>query len=60
VKKSSLAKILIDWGRLFYDINLKNNGAIVIPQLSTTSLCFISITANEGLVFYFQNSKVVA
>ena len=35
MKKSSLTKILIDWLRLFYDINLKNNGAIVIPQFST-------------------------
>ena len=31
---SSLTKILIDWGGLFHDINLKNNGAIVI-------LCFL-------------------
>jgi hypothetical protein len=34
VKKSSLTKIIIDWGGLFYDINLKNNGAIVIPRFS--------------------------
>ena len=33
VKKWSLRKILIDWGRLFYD--LKINGAIVIAWLST-------------------------
>ena len=30
MKKSSLPKIWIDWGRVFHDINLKNNGAIVI------------------------------
>ena len=35
VKKSSLTKILIDWGGLFHDINLKNNGAIVISWFST-------------------------
>ena len=35
MKKSSLTKILIDWGRLFNDINLKINGAIVIPRFST-------------------------
>ena len=35
LKKSSLTRILIDWGRLFHDINLKNNGAIVILQFST-------------------------
>jgi hypothetical protein len=35
LKKSSLTKILIDWVRLFHDINLKNNGAIVIPRFST-------------------------
>jgi hypothetical protein len=35
VKKSSLTKIIIDWGGLFHDINLKNNGAIVIPRFST-------------------------
>ena len=35
VKKSSLTKILIDWVRLFHDINLKNNGVIVIPWFST-------------------------
>ena len=35
MKKSSLTKILIDWARLFHDINLKNNGAIVIPRFST-------------------------
>jgi hypothetical protein len=28
-------KILTDWERLFQDINLKNNGAIVIPRFST-------------------------
>ena len=33
VKKSSLTKILIDWGRLFHDINLKINSAIVISFL---------------------------
>jgi hypothetical protein len=37
VKKSSLTKILIDWGGLFHDINLKNNGAVVIPRFS--SIC---------------------
>jgi hypothetical protein len=26
LKKSSLTKILIDWGRLFHNINLKING----------------------------------
>ena len=30
MKKSSLIKIWIDWGRVLHDINLKNNGAIVI------------------------------
>ena len=25
----------IEWGGLFHDINIKNNGATVIPQLST-------------------------
>ena len=35
VKKSSLTKIIIDWGGLFHDINVKNNGAIVIPWFST-------------------------
>ena len=35
MKKSSLTKILIDWVRLFHDINLKNNGVIVIPRFST-------------------------
>jgi hypothetical protein len=35
VKKSSLTKILIDWGGLFHEINIKNNGAIVIPRFST-------------------------
>lgn len=30
-----LTKILIDWGGPFLDINFKNNGAIVILQLST-------------------------
>ena len=35
VKKSSLTKILIDWGGLFHDINLKNNGAIVNLWFST-------------------------
>ena len=35
VKKSSLTKIWIDWGRVFHDINLKNNGAIVILRFST-------------------------
>jgi len=34
VKKSSLTKILIDWGGLFDDINIKNNGAIVVPRFS--------------------------
>ncbi len=29
---SRLTNILIDQGRLFYDINLKTNGAIVISQ----------------------------
>ena len=27
--------ISIDWVRLFHDVNLKNNGAIVIPRFST-------------------------
>ena len=36
VKKSSLTKILIDWGGLFHDINLKNNGVIVILRFCTT------------------------
>ena len=35
MKNSSLTKILIDWVRLFHDINLKNNGVIVIPRFST-------------------------
>ena len=35
MKKSSLTKILKDRGRLFHDINLKMNGAIVIPRFST-------------------------
>ena len=35
MKKSSLTKILIDWECLFHDINLKNNGAIIIPRFST-------------------------
>ena len=35
VTKSSLTKILIDWGGLFHDINLNNNGVIVIPWFST-------------------------
>ena len=35
MKKSSLRKILIDWVRLFHDINLKNNGVIVIRRFST-------------------------
>ena len=35
MKKSSLTKILIDWVSLFRDINLKNNGVIVIPRFST-------------------------
>ena len=35
VKKSSLTNILIDWGRLFHDMNNKNNDAIVIPWFST-------------------------
>ena len=35
VKKSGLTNILIDPRGLFYDINLKNNGAIVIPRFST-------------------------
>ena len=35
VKKSSLTKILMDWGGLFHDINIKNNGAIVMPRFST-------------------------
>ena len=35
VKKSSLTKILIDSVRLFHNINLKNNDAIVIPRFST-------------------------
>ena len=26
----------IEWGGLFHDINLKNNGAIVIPWFFTT------------------------
>ena len=26
----------IDWGWVFHDVNLKNNGAIVILQFSTT------------------------
>ena len=34
-KKSSLTKILINWGGVFHDINLKNNGAIVIPEFPT-------------------------
>jgi hypothetical protein len=34
VKKSSLTKILIDWAGLFHDINLKNDGAIVILWFS--------------------------
>ena len=25
----------IEWGGLFHDMNLKNNGATVIPQFST-------------------------
>ena len=28
-------KDLIDWGGLLHDINLKNNGAIVIPRFTT-------------------------
>ena len=36
VKNSSLTNILIDWEGLFYDINLKNNNAIVISRFSTT------------------------
>ena len=36
MKKSSLTKILIDWQQgLFHDINLKNNGAILILWFST-------------------------
>ena len=27
---------LIEWGWVFHDVNLKNNGAIVIPRFSTT------------------------
>ena len=35
VKKSTLTKVLIGWGGLFHDINLKNDDAIVIPPFST-------------------------
>ena len=35
VKKSSLTKILIDWGGPFHNINHKNNAAIAIPWFST-------------------------
>ena len=38
VKKSCLTKVLIDWGWLFPDINLKNNGAIVIPRFSSKNM----------------------
>ena len=31
MEKSSLTQILIDWGGLFDEINLKNNVAIVFP-----------------------------
>ena len=55
MKKSSLTKILINWVRLFYDINLKNNGVFVIPRFSTvcgsvrTSFGDIGEKFTEGL-----------
>jgi hypothetical protein len=36
VTETVYPKILIEWGGLFHDINLKNNGAIAILRLFHT------------------------
>ena len=57
MKKSSLTKILIDWVRLFHDINLKHNGVIVIPRFSTVCGSVLTSFGDIGEKFTLGSAK---
>ena len=53
---SSLTQILIYWGGLFHDINLKNNGSIVLPQFSTHTVILEYFNIKEEALSNFALS----
>ena len=56
-------EFLIEWGWVFHDVNLKNNGAIAIPLLSTicgwvrNSFDDISETFTDGQAFKIAQAR---